>query len=140
MKTRRKSPVVRTPSEKLLRPEASRGGINAITLDEAGFYTIYEGTPSGDPLTVLAVNPSARESDLTQIDAKDILVGVGQDSVRSSVLTAASLADAERRQQIWRTLLLLAVIAIAVETVVASRGWRGTAAKIVGTTSEGSVA
>ena len=131
------NPVVKAPSEKLLRPEVGRTSA-AVTLDEAGFYTIYEGRPSGDPLAVVAVNPAARESDLTQMPATDMLVGVGQDTVKASTMSAATLAEAERRQQIWKTLLLLAAIALAAETLLASRGWRGTAATIVGTAPEGS--
>jgi hypothetical protein len=133
------NPVVKAPSNKLLRPDVG-GSMTAVTLDEAGFYTVYEGRPSGDPLAVVAVNPSARESDLTQMAAGEMLVGVGQDSVKASVMSAATLAEAEGRQRIWRTLLLLAAVMLVVETVMASRGWRGTAAKIVGTVSEGSAA
>ena len=114
-----------------------RQSMNAVTLDEAGFYTVYDGQPSGDPLAVVAVNPPAAESDLTPMAAGEILVGVGQDSVKASVLTTASLAEAERRQSIWRTLLLLAAAALGVEAVMSSRGWRGTAARIVGTAPEG---
>ena len=132
-----RNPVVKAPSDKLLRPEVGRTAA-AVTLDEAGFYMVYEGRPSGDPLAVLAVNPAARESDLAQMAAADMLVGVGQDSVKAAVVSAAALAEAERRQQIWRTLLLLALVALVAEAVMASRGWRGTAAKIVGTVPEGS--
>ena len=131
------NPVVRTPSGKLLRPDAGRA-TNAITLDEAGFYTIYEGQPSGDPLAVVAVNSPALESDLTPMDAGELLVGVGQDSVKTSALTRSSLAEAEHRQRLWRTLLLLAAAALGAEAVLSSRGWRGTAAKIGGTAPEGS--
>jgi hypothetical protein len=63
---------------------------------------------------------------------------VGQDTVKASVLTTASLVEAERRQRMWRTLLLLAAAALGVEAVMSSRGWRGTAAKIVGAAPEGS--
>lgn len=133
-----RNPVVRAPSDKLLRPDAA-GSMTAVTLDEAGFYAVFEGRPAGDPLTVVAVNPAARESDLTQMPAGEMLVGVGQDTVRASVMSAATLAEAEGRQRIWRTLLLLAGLVLVVETVMTSRGWRGTAAKIVGTASEGSI-
>jgi hypothetical protein len=132
-----RNPVVKTPSGKLLRPDVGQA-TNAVTLEEAGFYTIYDGQPSGDPLAVIAVNPPAAESDLTPMTAGEILVGVGQDSVKASVLTTASLVEAERRQRMWRTLLLLAAAALGVEAVMSSRGWRGTAAKIVGAAPEGS--
>jgi hypothetical protein len=134
--TAARNPVVRSPSGKLLRPETGHRA-EAVTLDEAGYYTTYEGTPSGDPLAVVAVNPAAAESDLATMPANEILVGVGQDSVQASAVTAATLSEAERRQRIWRALLLLAAAFIALETVMASRGWRGTAAKIAGTAPEG---
>jgi hypothetical protein len=131
------NPVLKAPSGKLLRPDATGQSMSAVTLDEAGFYTIYDGQPSGDPLAVIAVNSPAAESDLTPMAAGEMLVGVGQDSVKASVLTTASLAEAERRQRIWRTLLLLAAAALGIEAVMSSRGWRGTAAKVVGTAPEG---
>ncbi|MES1259830.1 MAG: VWA domain-containing protein, partial [Gemmatimonadota bacterium] len=132
-----RNPVVKAPSEKLLRPEIGRTTA-AVTLDEAGFYTIYEGRPSGDPLSVVAVNVAPRESDLTQMAASEMLIGVGQDTVKASTMAAATLAEAERRQQIWKTLLLLAAVVLVAETLMASRGWRGTAAQIVGTAPDGS--
>lgn len=130
------NPVVKAPSQELLRPDVGES-MSAVTLDEAGFYTVYEGRPSGDPLAVVAVNPPAPESDLTQMAAGEMLVGVGQDTVKASTLSAATLAEAEGRQRIWRTLLLLAALVLVMETVMASRGWRGVAATIVGTASEG---
>jgi hypothetical protein len=131
-----RSPVVKSPSGELIRPDIGRTTA-AVTLAEAGFYTIYDGSPSGDPLAAVAVNPAARESDLTAMAPGDILVGVGQDSVRVSALAAVTLSEAERRQQIWRTLLLIVALLLIVETVMGSRGWRGTAARIVGTIPEG---
>ncbi|HEY3933448.1 MAG TPA: VWA domain-containing protein [Gemmatimonadales bacterium] len=130
-----RNPVIRTPSQQLIRPEG-RQRADAITLAEAGFYTIYDGSPSGDPLRVLAVNPTARESDLGAMPAGDVLLGVGQDSIKASVLGAASLAEAERRQRIWRLLLILAAIALLGEMVMTSTGWRGTAARVAVPASE----
>ncbi len=130
-----RNPVVKSPSENLLRPDAQHGG-GAVSLDEAGFYTVYDGRPSGDPLAVIATDPPARESDLSLMDARELLVGVGQDSVASSVISAATLTEAEGRQRIWRWLLVLVAIALVWETLVASRGWRGTAAQVVGAEAE----
>ncbi len=130
------NPVVKSPSGDLWRPE-SGAGERAAPFDEAGFYTIYDGRPSGEPLAVVAANPPARESDLTPMDPRELPVGVGLDTTVASSLDPATLAHAEGRQGIWRWLLLLAVVALAIETVMASRGWRGTAAQIVGAGSEG---
>jgi hypothetical protein len=130
-------PVVRSPSDSVLRIDRQRTG-GALPLVEAGFYGVFDGRASGDPVTTVAVNPPAGESDLGQMAASELLVGVGQDTVTSAVQSAATLAEAESRQRIWRMLLLLAAIALVVETVMASRGWRGVAAKTVGETTEGS--
>ena len=72
------------------------------------------------------------------MDPRELLVGVGLDSTTASTLDPATLAQAEGRQRLWRLLLLCVVAALAVETVVASRGWRGTAAPVVGAGMEGS--
>jgi hypothetical protein len=132
------NPVVKAPSGDLWRPEAGPGE-RAAPFAEAGFYTVYDGRPSGEPLAVVAVNPPPRESDLTPMDPRELLVGVGIDSsAASSLLDPATLAQAESRQRVWRWLLLLAAAALVLETVIASRGWRGTAAQIVGAGMEGS--
>ena len=130
-------PVVKAPSGELWRP-APGPGDRAAPLAEAGFYSVYDGRASGDPLAVVAVNPPPRESDLTPMDPRELLVGVGLDSMTAtSTLDPATLAQAEGRQRIWRSLLLLFVAALALETVMASRGWRGTAAQIVGAGIDG---
>ena len=130
-----RNPVIKTPAENILRPDVQHGS-GAVSLEEAGFYTAYDSRPSGDPLAVIAVNPPPRESDLTPMDARELLVGVGQDSVAASVVSAATLNEAESRQRIWRWLLLIAGAALVGETLVASRGWRGTAAQVVGAEAE----
>ncbi|HEY4101923.1 MAG TPA: BatA domain-containing protein [Gemmatimonadales bacterium] len=135
--TAARNPVIRTPSQEIVRPEG-RQRADATTLTEAGFYTVYDGNPSGDPIKVIAVNPAPRESDLGAMPAGELMVGVGQDSIKATERSAASLVEAERQQRIWRLLLILAAIALLGEMVVASTGWRGTAATVVGPTSEGS--
>lgn len=127
-----RDPTIRTPSGALLRPLPTVGK-RTVTLDEAGFYTVYDGRATGDPLTTLAVNPDPRESDLTTIHAVDMLIGVRQDSLSSVASAAADLVDVERRQRIWRTLVLLAALTLLVEVGMSSRGWRGTVARVVGT-------
>ncbi len=94
------------------------------------------GRPSGDPVTTIAVNPPARESDLTPMPARDLLLGVGQDTLSASQQATITLSEAERRQRIWRILLELAAAVLLMETIVAALGWRGTAAKFIGAAPE----
>ncbi|MGH7582585.1 MAG: VWA domain-containing protein [Gemmatimonadales bacterium] len=131
-----RTPVIRAPSGKLLRPDPGRRN-DAITLGDRGFYTIYDGRASGDPLAEVAVNSPSTESDLRAIAPAEIVVGVHSDSTTTLASTLASLQDAERRQRLWRTLLVLAVAALVVETVMTSRGWRATATKVAGVAAQG---
>jgi hypothetical protein len=130
-----REPIVRTPSGALLRPQRI-GAARTVTLDEAGFYAVYDGRATGDPWATLAVNPDPRESDLAPMRARDMLVGVRQDSLGSAASAASDLVDVERRQRIWRTLLLLAALALLGELGMSSRGWRGTVARVVGARSQ----
>jgi hypothetical protein len=132
-----RNPVVQAPSGKLIRPAGGAG--TSVPLDEAGLYRVYEARPSGDPLAVVAVNPPAAESDLASMPATELLVGVGQDSVGTHTADAASLIEADRRQRLWRILLIAAGCLLLGELIMTSLGWRGSAAAVVGVPSEGSV-
>ncbi|HEY4322075.1 MAG TPA: BatA domain-containing protein [Gemmatimonadales bacterium] len=125
-------PVIRTPAGEVVRPE---GAGAVMQLDEAGFYAAYDGKPSGDPAAVIATNPASAESDLATMPAVDLVVGVGNDSLPAASATAAALLETERHQMLWRTLLVLAGLALVSESWLASRGWRGAAVRVAG--SEG---
>ncbi len=130
-----RDPVIRSPSDSVVRIDRQRDG-DALSLAEAGFYDVYDGRPSGDPVTTIAVNPPARESDLTPMPARDLLLGVGQDTLSASQQATITLTEAERRQRIWRILLELAAAVLLMETIFAALGWRGTAAKFIGAAPE----
>ncbi|HEV8612211.1 MAG TPA: hypothetical protein VGQ73_01800, partial [Gemmatimonadales bacterium] len=126
-----RDPVIATPGGALLRP-ASDSGPCTVVLTDAGFYEVYAGRVGGEPLDVFAVNPPAAESDLTPADPRELLLGVKR-SDSTAVATPAPLSPAERegRQRLWRLLLLLAAVLLLLETLVANRGWRGTAAYVL---------
>ena len=71
-----RDPVVSTPSGELLRPVATDTVRAAVPLLERGVYAAYAGSVGGDPLATVAVNVSPVESDLTPVDARELLVGV----------------------------------------------------------------
>ena len=128
-------PVIKSPDGTLLRPDPGRRN-DAIILAESGFYTIYDGRASGDPLAVVAVNPPPAESDLGSMAPKELAVGVGSDSITTTALTGASLQEAERRQLLWRAFLIAATLLLVAETVMTSRGWRATATRVAGVSTE----
>ncbi|HEV8600249.1 MAG TPA: BatA and WFA domain-containing protein [Gemmatimonadales bacterium] len=126
-----RDPVVATPGGALLRP-ASDSGPCTMILTEAGFYEMYAGRAAGEPLEIVAANPSPAESDLTPADPRELLLGVKRgDSTAAATRALVAPAEREGRQGLWRILLVLAAVLLLVETIVANRGWRGTAAHVL---------
>jgi len=122
-----RDPVVSTPSGALLRPGADSSR-RALALREAGFYDVYEGRASGEPLESFAVNAPAAESDLTPADPRELLLGVRRgDSAQTVSAVPPAPLEREGRQRLWRLLLVAALLVLLVESVIANRGWRGTA-------------
>ena len=126
-----RDPVIATPSGALLRP-ASDSGPCTVVFEEAGFYQTYSNRAAGDPLALLAVNPPAGESDLTPADPRELLVGVRRtDSSAATASTGLAPLERESRQRLWRWLLGVVAVLLVVETIVANRGWRGTASSVL---------
>ena len=122
-----KDPVVRAPDDALIRPKRDSLG-SAIPLADAGLYAAFAGSASGAPGAIVAVNVAANESDLTPIDPKELLLGVGQSEQAVSANTAEPTPDElERRQLNWRFLLVVVALALIGETFMATRGWRAVA-------------
>jgi hypothetical protein len=120
-------PVVATPSGAILRPGTDSAG-RTLALGEAGFYDVYEGRAAGNPVETFAVNPPGAESDLTPADPRELLLGVRRgDSTHAGSVEAPAPSEWEGRQRFWRWLIAAALAALMLETVMANRGWRGTA-------------
>ena len=124
-------PVVEAPDRSLLRPASDSLGA-AVPLGDAGLYRAFRGAVGGEAEAVLAVNAPASESVLTPMDTTELLLGVstGTDSLRTTGAGPATDEELERKQSSWRVLLALALVALLVETIVASRGRRGTARRV----------
>jgi hypothetical protein len=140
-------PVIATPAGAIIRPTVPEGGIAggrggggpAVALDEAGFYAAYQGRVAGEPLAVVAVNAPPGESDLTPVDPRELLLGVRQSDSTAAAASGEgppTAVEVERRQRLWRVLLVLAAVALLAETLVSNRGWRGTAGRIAVAPSE----
>lgn len=135
-----REPAVTTPSGEILRPEASDSLAAAVPLLERGVYAAYGTAVSGDPVATVAVNVSPVESDLTTVDARELLVGVAvapEDS--ASIAGPAGDIELEKRQGIWRWLLIVVALLLIAETLLANRGWRGRAGRLTVSAPERSV-
>ncbi len=101
------------------------GGSGGLELDEQGFYEIRDAAdPNARPFTV-AVNFEASESDLAPLDPAELVAAVSghaapvvAEGAEPEQLTPEA---AERRQGIWRFLLLAGLALLAAEMVVANR-------------------
>lgn len=132
--------VVLTPAGGTLTlPEGE--GPHYLPLTERGFYTVRP--PGSEPRRpfVLAVNVDLDESSLSRIDAEELVAQVtvpappAGDGPTFTEATQLRLEDQERRQSLWRFILLGAFALLALETAISNwisrkggargpRGWR----------------
>ena len=131
-----KEPGVLTPDGQIVRPARDSVGAT-VALRESGVYALYDGRVQGEPVALLAVNAPSSESDLTAMDAGDLLLGVRQSSASANDANdIPTAAEVEGRQRLWRILLMVVAVLLLAETFVANRGWRGTASRITVDKSE----
>lgn len=123
-------PVVRAPGGALLRPRADSLG-SAVPLADAGLYESFSVSATGAAVGRVAANAPASESDLTPMDTTELLLGM-RDAEPGSMAsnTPPTNAELERRQNPWRILLLVVALALVVETIMATRGWRAVARRV----------
>ncbi|MES2177573.1 MAG: BatA domain-containing protein [Gemmatimonadota bacterium] len=132
-----KEPAVLTPSGSIVRPVRDSIGAS-VPLREAGIYALYEGRVQGEPVGLAAVNAPANESDLTQVDPRELLLGVKQSTVTAgSQDDAPTPVEVEGKQRLWRILLFAAGLLLLLETFIGNRGWRGTASRLTVSQAEG---
>ncbi len=125
-----KEPAVSTPDGAIVRPTRDTVG-STVALREAGVYALYEGRVQGEPAGLLAVNAPTNESDLTPVDARELLLGVRQTAASASASNEIPTpAELEARQGVWRILLAVAALLLLLESFFANRGWRGTASRL----------
>ena len=120
--------VALTPSGRSI-PLGTVDGARYLTLEEAGFYTVRRaGSIPARPF-VLAANVDVTESDTARMDPLELVAQVaprdrvvepraGNDAQRLST------EDRERRQSLWRWILLGAFGLLLLETVISNRASR----------------
>lgn len=119
--------VVLTPSgESLALPPGE--GPHFLALEEQGVYQIRASGASDSRPVAVAVNVDLAEADLEPLDVEEMaasLVARGPEgpSTRVEAPRAAQLRleDQERRQSLWRFLLLVAFLLLGLETLVSNR-------------------
>lgn len=131
--------VVLTPSGGTL-PSPPAEGPRWLALEESGFYVVRPpGREPERPFTI-AVNVDLAESSLDRLDAEELVSQVTAPADPTTVgptFEAAALAraDRERRQSLWRYLLLAGFVLLLAETGVSNwiaRGRGGTPGVEVG--------
>ena len=129
-------PAVLTPAGAITRPAKDTVG-STVALRETGVYALYEGRVQGEPAGLLAVNAPTAESDLTPVDARELLLGVRQSAATVDASgDGPTPAETEGRQRLWRILLVVVALLLLAETLMANRGWRGTANRLGADQSE----
>jgi len=119
--------VAFTPSGESL-PLPSGEGPHFLRLEEQGIYDIRTpGAPDMRPLAV-AVNVDLAEAELGLLDVEEVVAslasrseGVETPRLEGNRAARLRLEDQERRQSLWRFLLLIAFVLLALETVVSNR-------------------
>ncbi len=115
-----------------LTPSGSRTRVGTgdgpalVELVEQGFYEFRTDEAAERRPATVAVNLDVAESDLTSMDAQELVAAVsGRDAGTPAGEDPEALSltpvEAERRQRIWWYLLLAGVGILAAETVVSSR-------------------
>lgn len=120
---RARDAVVESPSGELFRTSADSAR-PTVELRERGFYELrgpQTAVGAGEPI---AVNVDLAESDLSHIDAAELVASItardGAGTVTRS-LAPGTEQDLERQQAIWWYLLLVGLLLLAAETIFSNR-------------------
>ena len=115
--------IVMTPSGERVTVPSTEPGV--VELNEQGVYEVRAAAAaSGARSERIAVNLDPAESDLSVVDAQELVAAVtGRAGAAAVQQTAAEITpvDAERQQGLWWYLLLAGMLLLAAETAIANR-------------------
>ena len=118
--------IALTPSGTPIRLSEQEGA-RYLGLEERGFYTVRPPGAEPERPLVLAVNVDVEESNLVAIDPDEVVLGIqassaGGDAFAGDVPAAAELRreDQERRQSLWRWILVGALALLIMETIASN--------------------
>jgi hypothetical protein len=97
------------------------GARRVVATGEVGFYTFSAGDST---VTIEAVNPPARESDLRRLEgaAMDARIGSNTTRVQGERAWARSIFQERQGPELWRILLAMALALLVVESALAATG------------------
>ena len=114
-----------TPSGQSVRLPAGEGP-RYLLLDESGFYMVRPPGSNPDRPFVMAVNVELEESSLARIDAEELVAQVGTAAVGPDggadfeQASEMRMEDLERRQSLWRWILIAAFSLFVGETLLSN--------------------
>jgi hypothetical protein len=114
-----------TPSGTTIQLPAGEGP-RYLPLEEHGFYTVRPPSTEPERPFVLAVNVDLEESNLARLDPQQLSVqvmaaaGATRDALNGDRALALQREDQERRQSLWRWLLLAALALFVGETILSN--------------------
>jgi len=114
-----------TPSGATI-PLPAGEGPRYLPLVEHGFYTVRPPGSEPERPFIMAVNVDLEESNLARIDTEELGAqlmappGAGGESLNVEEASSLQREDQERRQSLWRWLLLLALALFIAETAVSN--------------------
>ena len=114
-----------TPSGTTIQLPAGEGP-RYLPLEEHGFYTVRPPSTEPERPFVVAVNVDLEESNLTRLDPEQLSVqimataGATRDALNGDRAQALQREDQERRQSLWRWLLLAALALFVGETILSN--------------------
>jgi hypothetical protein len=117
--------VVESPSGQ--RTRISRDSArSSVELLERGFYEVRGGATAIGAGRPVAVNVDLAESDLSHMDANELVAAITSRNSRGATTSAratfaGTAEELERRQAIWWYLLLAALLLLAAETLFSNR-------------------
>jgi len=103
----------------------------AVPLADAGLYEAFAVSATGAAVGRVAANAPASESELTPMDTTELMLGM-RDAEPGTMASSAppTTVELERRQSPWRVLLIIVALALVIETIMATRGWRAVARRV----------
>ncbi|MCG8606848.1 hypothetical protein MJD09_17915, partial [bacterium] len=111
-------------------PSAEKIDLDKKLFDQTQQPGIYQISRKGSSrsLTTFAVNVDTRESDLTRIEMEElenVFIISSENQVKAAAISSPSMAqNEEKRQKVWRLVLLAVIVLLAGETWLANRTYR----------------
>ena len=116
--------LVLTPSGERV-PTAGGERAGSFEFAEPGFFEFHAGGGDADGSVVIAANVDPAESDLSMADPEEFVAAItgraGGASGSSDNRVPPSSEEQERRQSVWRYLLVAGILILGVESVLSNR-------------------